>query len=114
RPRWMTERTLGPTDVADETLECDVVVIGTGAGGAAVGKELAEQGLAVVFVEEGEWFGRGDFTGHVVEMQRKMYRSGGALWTVGNVTIPIPVGRTVGGSTTVNSGTCYRTPERVF
>ena len=36
-------------------IECDVVVVGTGAGGAVVGRELAERGLAVAFVEEGDY-----------------------------------------------------------
>ena len=114
RPRWMTERMLSPSDVAGETLECDVVVVGTGAGGAVVARELAERGVAVVMLEEGEYFGRADFTGRPVAMQRKMYRGFGALWSVGNVAIPIPVGKTVGGTTTVNSGSCYRAPERVL
>jgi hypothetical protein len=42
----------------DEVLECDVVVVGTGAGGAVVAKELAERGHAVVLLEEGEHFTR--------------------------------------------------------
>ncbi len=114
RPRWQRERVLSPADVDGETLECDVVVIGTGAGGAVVAKELAEQGLAVVMVEEGEWFGRADFTGRAVDMQKKMFRDMGAIFALGNVGIPIPLGKTVGGTTTINSGTCYRTPERVL
>jgi len=114
RPRWMRERVLGPADVAGETIECDVVVIGTGAGGAVVGRELAEKGVAVVYLEEGEWFGRGDFNGRPIDMQRKMFRDLGATFSYGNCTIPIPIGRTVGGTTTINSGTCYRVPERVL
>jgi choline dehydrogenase-like flavoprotein len=47
-------------------------------------------------------------------MQQKLYRRGGATFSVGNVGIPIPLGQTVGGSTTINSGTCYRTPDRVL
>jgi choline dehydrogenase-like flavoprotein len=38
----------------------------------------------------------------------------GATFTVGNTWIPLPVGRGVGGTTTINSGTCYRVPERVL
>ena len=98
----------------DLAIECDVVVIGTGAGGAVVGRELAEAGLAVVFVEEGRYFDRSDFTGRAFDMQQKLYRRGGTTFSVGNVGIPIPLGQTVGGSTTVNSGTCFRTPERVL
>ena len=75
---------------ADDTIECDVVVIGTGAGGAVVAKELAEQGHAVVLLEEGDYNTRADFTGHSAEMQRKLYRDMGATLAVGNAVIPIP------------------------
>jgi choline dehydrogenase-like flavoprotein len=47
-------------------------------------------------------------------MQQKLYRRGAATFSLGNVPIPIPLGQSVGGSTTVNSGTCYRTPDRVL
>lgn len=98
----------------DLAVEADAVVIGTGAGGAVVGRELVEAGLAVVFVEEGQYFDRSDFTGRAFDMQQRLYRRGGSTFSLGNVGIPIPIGQTVGGSTTVNSGTCYRTPERVL
>jgi choline dehydrogenase-like flavoprotein len=98
----------------DLAIECDVVVIGTGAGGAVVGRELAEAGLAVAFVEQGRYFDRSDFSGRAFEMHQKLYRRGGSTFSIGNVGIPIPLGQTVGGSTTVNSGTCLRTPDRVL
>ena len=115
KPAYMRDRVhSGHALGGDLALECDVVVVGTGAGGAVVGRELAEAGLAVVFVEEGRYFDRSDFTGRGFSMQSKLYRRGGSTFSVGNVPIPIPLGQTVGGSTTVNSGTCYRTPERVL
>jgi choline dehydrogenase-like flavoprotein len=98
----------------DLAVECDVVVVGTGAGGAVVGRELAEAGLAVVFVEEGQYFDRTQFTGRAFEMQQKLYRRGGSTFSVGNCGIPIPLGQSVGGTTTVNSGTCYRTPDWIL
>jgi choline dehydrogenase-like flavoprotein len=112
KPAYMRERVhqLG----GDVATECDVVVIGTGAGGAVVGRELAEAGLAVVFVEQGRYFDRSDFSGRAFEMQQKLYRRGGSTFSIGNVGIPIPIGQTVGGSTTVNSGTCLRAPDRVL
>ncbi|MFT3700703.1 MAG: GMC family oxidoreductase N-terminal domain-containing protein [Kofleriaceae bacterium] len=113
KPAYMRDRVHASLD-GDLAVECDVVVIGTGAGGAVVGRELAEAGLAVVFVEEGQYFDRSDFTGRAFDMQQKLYRRGGATFSIGNVGIPIPIGQSVGGSTTVNSGTCYRTPERVL
>ncbi|MGZ3440672.1 MAG: FAD-dependent oxidoreductase, partial [Polyangia bacterium] len=112
RPRYM-ERVTAATELeGDDTIECDVVVIGTGAGGAVVAKELAEKGQAVVLLEEGDFNTRADFSGHAAEMQRKLYRDMGATLSIGNAVIPIPLGRTVGGTTAINSGTCYRTPDR--
>lgn len=113
KPPYMRDRVHAKLE-SDLAVECDVVVIGTGAGGAVVGRELAEAGLAVVFVEEGQYFDRTDFTGRTFEMQQKLYRRGGSTFSVGNVPIPIPIGKSVGGTTTINSGTCYRTPDRVL
>jgi choline dehydrogenase-like flavoprotein len=115
KPAYMRDRVhAGDRLGGDVSIECDVVVVGTGAGGAVAGRELAEAGLAVVFVEEGRYFERHDFTGRPFSMQSKMYRRGGSTFSVGNVAIPIPLGQTVGGTTTVNSGTCYRAPDRVL
>lgn len=113
QPAYMRERV--HRELAEDTaVECDVVVIGTGAGGAVVGRELVEAGYAVVFVEEGKYFDRSQFTSRAFDMQQKLYRRGGSTFSVGNVPIPIPLGQTVGGSTTVNSGTCFRTPDRIL
>ena len=115
KPAYMRDRVhAGDQLGGDLSVECDVVVVGTGAGGAVVGRELAESGLAVGFVEEGRYFDRADFNGRPFEMQQKLYRRGGSTFSIGNVGIPIPLGQTVGGTTTVNSGTCYRTPDRVL
>ena len=100
--------------VGDLALEVDCVVVGTGAGGAVVARELTEAGVAVVMIEEGRYFERHDFTGRPFAMQQQMYRAGGATFSLGNVAIPIPIGVTVGGTTTVNSGTCYRAPAHVL
>lgn len=115
QPRYVTERTMRAADLPDsgETVECDVVVIGTGAGGAVVARELVEQGHAVVLLEEGNYNTRADFTGHMADAQRKLYRDFGATVTIGNTSIPVPIGMGVGGTTTVNSGTCYRIPDRI-
>ena len=114
KPRWMERVTPAADLPARETVECDVVVVGTGAGGAPMAAELAERGHAVVMIEEGQYHDRRDFTGHAIEMQRKLYRDMGATVAVGNCWIPIPVGKSVGGTTTINSGTCYRVPSRVL
>jgi choline dehydrogenase-like flavoprotein len=115
RPRFMQERMTRAADLpANEDLECDVVVVGTGAGGAVVARELAEQGVAVILLEEGEYHDRSSFTGRSAAMHAKLYRSMASNTTVGNLNIYVPTGRSVGGTTTINSGTCYRPPERVL
>jgi len=111
--RWMQQVMRGP-ELEESELEADVVVVGTGAGGAVVAKELAERGLAVVMLEEGEYHTREAFNGKALEAMAKLYRNAGQTVSLGNAMIPIPLGKTVGGSTTVNSGTCFRTPERVL
>lgn len=109
--RWRDQVRTAAQVGADEELECDVVVIGTGAGGAAAAYELACRGLAVVLIEEGNYYDRRDFNGRLTEVIPKLYRGMGATAAIGNNIIPIPIGRNVGGTTTINSGTCMRTPD---
>ncbi|MGE0790904.1 MAG: FAD-dependent oxidoreductase [Sandaracinaceae bacterium] len=112
--RWREQMRDGAELADDETIECDVVVIGTGAGGAPVAHQLAQRGHAVVMLEEGRWFGRHEMVGRASDARKAMFRDGGQTLAMGNVLMPIWTGVTVGGSTTINSGTCYRTPARVL
>ncbi len=114
-PRPARERTQHASELPpSEVLECDVVVIGSGAGGAVATYELAAAGHAVILLEEGEFFSRSDFAGTAFQQQRLLYRHGGQTVALGNAFIPIPIGRAVGGTTVINSGTCYRMPSRVY
>ncbi|WP_394823223.1 FAD-dependent oxidoreductase [Pendulispora albinea] len=112
--RWMQKVRDGRNLREDLTLECEVVVIGTGAGGAACAYELASRGRAVLLLEEGDYHRRSSFTARAAEMSRKLYRDQGLTLAVGNVGTPVWAGRAVGGSTVINSGTCYRAPPRIF
>lgn len=114
RFRWQQQICAAGNCSDDQTLEADVVVIGSGAGGAAAAYELACRGLAVVILEEGHYYDRRDFTGKLSEVIPKLYRSSGATIATGNATIPVPVGCNVGGTTTINSGTCMRPPQAVL
>lgn len=109
--RWASQVVDASSYEGDEDVECEVVVVGTGAGGAVVGRELAERGYAVVFVEEGRLVRRDEFTGSSAKAHQEFYRGGVAL---GNNVMPVFMGRLVGGSTAVNGGTSFRTPPWVL
>ena len=92
----------------------DAVVIGSGAGGAMVARTLARAGLDVVVVEEGRRFVVEEFrTAHPLDRFTALYRDGATTLALGRPPVVLPIGRGVGGTTLVNSGTCYRTPEDV-
>jgi choline dehydrogenase-like flavoprotein len=98
----------------ERRIRVDACVIGTGAGGAPVAKELAEGGMKVAMLEEGQQFTTDDFTARPREMTARLYRDAGQTATAGNVPIVMPLGQAVGGTTLVNSGTCFRTPAAVL
>ena len=101
-------------DLPPGGVDCDVVVVGSGAGGAVVAAELAEAGLDVVVLEEGDHHPTGSFTTSTTEMLRTLYRDSGASTTLGRVPVGYAEGRTVGGSTVVNGAMAFRAPERVL
>ncbi|MDP1819558.1 MAG: GMC family oxidoreductase N-terminal domain-containing protein, partial [Acidimicrobiales bacterium] len=95
-------------------LHCDVVVVGSGAGGAVAAAELAEAGLSVVVLEEGPYRPTETFTHDDLAMVRSLYRDGGVTATLGSPPIVYNEGRCVGGSTVVNGGMAFRAPDRVL
>jgi choline dehydrogenase-like flavoprotein len=93
----------------------DVVIIGSGAGGAMVARTAARAGASVVVVEEGRRWSVHEFrAGHPLDRFGELYRDAGATFALGSPPVALPIGRGVGGSTLVNSGTCYRTPDPVL
>jgi choline dehydrogenase-like flavoprotein len=95
-------------------IEADVCVIGAGAGGAVAAAELAEGGMNVVVLEEGHWHDPDTFTARPPEMLAQLYRDGGQTMTLGAPPILLPLGSGLGGTTLINSGTCFRTPPSVL
>jgi hypothetical protein len=103
-------------------LDADVLVIGSGAGGATVAAELAEAGYEVVVLEEGSYYQTHDFTADTTNNQiiigtsgsldgKLVFSSAGSVNTVtisptsltANRTLTLP---NVSGTICTDSGNC--------
>jgi len=106
--------TSGADVTADLRIDCDVVIVGSGAGGATMAAELADAGIDVVIVEEGGYHPTESFSSRAGRALRALYRDAGAELALGRPPVLFSEGRCVGGSTVVNGGMSWRTPERVL
>jgi choline dehydrogenase-like flavoprotein len=105
---------LGDLEPTGDGEECDVVIIGSGAGGAVAAATLAEAGLDVIVLEAGASYSRDSYPSDPLEAIASLYRDGGLTIAEGRPPIPVPVAKTVGGTTVINSGTCFRAPDQVL
>src|SRR5581483_2628209 len=108
----------GKTHGRDLSIDCDAVVIGSGAGGAVVATHLAEAGRSVVILEEGPYLPAHEH-GQLrqTESLRKVWRDAGATFAIGvggSPEINVTTGRGVGGSSALTGGVCFRTHDHVL
>jgi choline dehydrogenase-like flavoprotein len=97
----------------DVTLDADVCVVGSGAGGAVAARELAEAGRSVVVVEDGPYLGSAEFVQREDVMYPRLYREGGTTATA-EYTVLVSQGRVVGGSTVPGFCVCVRPPRAIL
>lgn len=94
----------------DLTLEADVAIIGSGAGGGTTAEILSAAGLKVLIIEEGPLKTSSDFTLQEDQAYSTLYQEGiGRMSKDGAITIL--QGRAVGGTTLVNWTSSFRTPD---
>lgn len=105
---------LGDLEARGEGEECDVAIVGSGAGGAVAAATLAEAGLDVLVLEAGSHYNRDNYPADRLEAITELYRDAGLTIAEGQPPIPVPVAKTIGGTTVINSGTCFRAPELVL
>jgi len=105
---WWGERTAAFEE------SCDVVVVGSGPGGAFAALTLAEAGLDVIVVEEGFHHPNATFSPDVSDTVEHLFQEGGLRTAVGRPPIPVASGKALGGGTVVNSAISFRTPESVL
>jgi len=91
----------------------DVCIIGSGCGGGASAKVLAEAGKKVILLEEGGYYTSKDFGSTEETAYQKLYQQRAGQAT-DNLGITVLQGRCVGGSSTINWTTTLRTPEFVL
>ncbi|QJB70676.1 GMC family oxidoreductase [Parasphingorhabdus halotolerans] len=105
-----TRRDLKPTvfvghDAVPE--ETDVIVIGSGAGGAVAAASVADEGHEVLIIEAGSNYPSARITHEEARMTAKLFKQGG-LQTTSDRDIMVFQGHVVGGSTVINNGICLR------
>ena len=96
------------------TLSCEVLIIGSGAGGAPTAAILAEAGFDVLVVEEGPYVEQGSVAPFSLEQMNRQYRGGGVTVALGRPSVAYTEGRCAGGGTEVNSGLYRRPPAHVI
>ena len=113
---YVNGEVLTPIDFqgVDPKLSCDVLVIGSGAGGATVAATAAESGKKVILIEEGPAYKSSEYSGNFTGMTSEIMRNGGATVIMGRSPIAYLEGKVLGGSTVLNGGMCWRTPEEVL
>ncbi len=93
----------------DIRLRADVVVVGSGAGGAVTAYELARQGLKVIVLEAGPYIPSSAFSEDFTDSLERLYADAGAQ-TNKDGDLLLLQGKCVGGSTVVNACVAFRTP----
>lgn len=91
-------------------ITCDVAIVGSGAGAGITAELLSLAGLDVLLIEEGPLKTSSDFNQLESEAYPSLYQESAARKTA-DKAINILQGRCVGGSTTVNWTSSFRTPE---
>ena len=104
-------RPLAP--LADITYDCEVLVIGSGAGGGVVAGELAQAGHEVLVLEKGPYLHGRDFTQREADMLGQLYDARGTLSTQDG-GIGILAGSCLGGGTTVNWAGAFCPPDYIL
>lgn len=103
----------GRTLQSDQTLEADVIIIGTGAGGGVSAEILAQRGLKVILVEAAKLKSSDQFDMQESDAYRDLYQEG-AMRATKDTAITILQGRAVGGTTVVNWTSSFRTPSETL
>lgn len=100
-------------DIDEDSLEADVVIIGSGAGASIMARGLVESGRQVLMIERGNHEIPETFTEDEMEMVSRLFQDG-AIQAARDFRFTVFQGSCVGGSTTVNNAVCFKLPVPVL
>ncbi len=95
-------------------VAADVVIVGSGPGGATVARALSQAGLGVLVLEEGFEVTPDEFEASGVRAMARLYRDMGTSIAFGKAPMPYLQGRAVGGTSVVNGAICWRFSREVL
>lgn len=110
-PGQASPESRGPS--SDPRPSADVIVIGSGAGGAVAAARLAEAGRDVLLIEEGSCVERDELTELEGDTTARLYAEGGFRAT-DDLSFVLLQGAAVGGGTLVNWMITFRAPDFVL
>ncbi len=97
----------------NNTLDCEILVVGSGPGGAITASLLAEAGRDVLLVEEGPELPLEKTRAYSLEEMNSKFRSGGVSVTLGKDKVAFVEARCLGGGSEINAGLYHRLPPSV-
>jgi choline dehydrogenase-like flavoprotein len=100
--------------VPEREISSEIIVVGSGPGGAITACLLAEAGRQVLLVEEGEYLALDSCRPFSRDEMVQKYRHGGQTVAMGTNKVAYVEGRCVGGGSEINSGLYHRTPGDIL
>lgn len=101
------------TPGTDTILSCEILIIGSGAGGGVFAAELSAAGKDVIVLEKGPYLSGANLSQEEGKMFNSLYERMGAM-TSSNGEVSLLAGSCLGGGTTVNWAGCFRTPDYIL
>ena len=93
---------------------CEILVIGSGPGGATTAWELIKNKRDVVLIESGDFYPLESCTPFTTKEMEQKYKYGGLNPTISNPKISFVEGECAGGGSEINSGFYHRTPDNIL
>ena len=95
-------------------INCEILIIGSGAGGSTAAKYLTDKGRDVVLIEEGNRFDKDNVLNSFSDVLRKAWRQGGIIPVISKSKFGFGEGKCLGGGTFINGGLMWTTPDIIL